>query len=282
MGIARSEMAAAALDGVIYVPGGFANGLVPQQVLEAYDPAANHWRRLADMPAPRQHPMATAYGGRVYLFGGAATVANWVPTHTAWAYSPATNTWTSVAPMPEGRMAGAAVTLGDYLYVVGGVGGSQALLRYDPQANSWTSLASLHQKREHTAAVVLGGKIYAIDGRWAGLGDFTSVEVYDPDTNTWTMTTPTHVAHGGFSAAVIDGQIVVAGGEVSGAYPPRALNVVEVYNPQTRVWRIATPMPVTLHGNPMASVGDKVYVLGGSDRSGAIVNVGRVLIYSAG
>src|SRR5262249_54534728 len=154
------------INGLIYVPGGFNDEGDNENVLEAYDPVANHWRQLADMPQPRNHLMVTAYHGRVYVFGGAGDYRAAPRTSTAWAYDPTTNRWSSLAPMPEPRVAGAAVTLGDYVYVIGGVGDTSDLLRYDLQANTWKRLAPLHEQREHMAGVVLGGRLYAVGGRW--------------------------------------------------------------------------------------------------------------------
>jgi hypothetical protein len=134
---ARSEMPAVALDGRIYVPGGFGG----ETTLEAYDPAANTWQVLADMPARRHHLMAAGHNGRLYVFGGAQG-PGWGPTSTTWAYDPEIDTWTDLAPMPEARLAGAAVALGNHLYVVGGTGGTQSLLRYDPASDAWSTLAA--------------------------------------------------------------------------------------------------------------------------------------------
>jgi N-acetylneuraminic acid mutarotase len=278
MEVARSETAAAVLDGLIYVPGGLPG---PSSVMEAYDPVANSWHKVANMPGGRHHLMTTAYNGKVYVFGGTnISGSTWIPVNTSWAYDPTTNKWSTLAPMPESRLAGAAVTMDNYIYIVGGVGGTQDLLRYDPQANTWKKLAAMHVAREHVPAAVLDGKIYAIGGRWQGGGEWTSVEVYDPATNKWTFAASLHIAHAGCSATVLYGQIVVAGGEYFSSFPPQALKIVEVYNPATKTWHEATPMPHGVHGNPVASVGGKVYVLGGSDVPGNIVNAGRVMIYT--
>src|SRR3989337_753496 len=48
---ARSEDAAAVLDGMIYVAGGF--GALSR--FERFDPRADAWERLADLPEPRHH-----------------------------------------------------------------------------------------------------------------------------------------------------------------------------------------------------------------------------------
>ncbi|HET7090058.1 MAG TPA: hypothetical protein VFL17_15585, partial [Anaerolineae bacterium] len=62
----RSEMPAVVLDGMIYVPGGFGG----ESRLERYDPIADEWEALADMPDGRHHLMAAAHDGYLYVFGG--------------------------------------------------------------------------------------------------------------------------------------------------------------------------------------------------------------------
>jgi N-acetylneuraminic acid mutarotase len=155
------------------------------------------------------------------------------------------------APGGCGRFAG------DYIYLVGGTGGTDALLRYDPAADVWTALASLQQSREHTAAVVLDGEIVALAGRWAGVGELTSVEIYDPVTDTWRSGPPMAVARGGFGAAVAPsgegGRIVVAGGEVLTG-ERRALASVEIYDPALEQWTAGPDLPVGLHGMPMVAL----------------------------
>src|SRR5690349_7067716 len=51
----RSEIAAAVIDGLIYVPGGFGG----TDTLEVYDPAADSWKKRASMPEGRHHEMVT-------------------------------------------------------------------------------------------------------------------------------------------------------------------------------------------------------------------------------
>jgi N-acetylneuraminic acid mutarotase len=229
------------------------------------------------MPDGRNHLMSTAYNGRLYVFGGAQSGSGQA-TRTTWVYDPAKDTWTVLAPMPEARAAGAAVALGDYLYVIGGVGSTQALLRYDPAANTWKTLAALKAAREHTAAVALDGKIYALAGRWNN-AILTSVEIYEPEKDSWTPGTAMNEGRSGFGAAILDGKIVVAGGEVFSASGASALTSAEIYDPDTEKWIFLPPMPVGVHGNPVASYEGEIFVLGGSDRAAGIDNRGRVLVY---
>jgi N-acetylneuraminic acid mutarotase len=271
----RSETAAAVLGDLIYVPGGFGD----EKALEVYDPAADTWKTLKPMPDGRHHLMVAARKGLLYVFGG-AQAGGWQSSDTAWVYDPAADAWSALAPMPEPRVAGAAVSLGDYLYIVGGTGGSQALLRYDPAGNTWTGLAALLEPREHVAAVALDGKIYALAGRWSGAAARTSIEIYDPATDTWTAGKDMNEARSGFGAAVIGGKIMAAGGEVFSTGGAKALTSVEVYDPQTQEWRFATPLPVGIHGNPVAAHQGRLFILGGSDLAAGIDNRGRVMIYT--
>ncbi len=273
---ARSELPAAALAGLIYVPGGFGG----ETVFQAYDPASDEWRDLAPLPAGRHHLMAAALDstGSVYVFGGGAAGV-WSPTTTAWAYAPALNAWTEIAPLPEPRMAGAAVALKDKIYIVGGAGGSSALLEYDPAANTWRRLAALSTPREHLAAAALDGEIYALGGRWGGLGELDSVEIYDPAADAWRAGPPLLQPHAGFSAAVLRGRILAAGGEIimTGS---ETLTAFEIFDPRTPGWARGPDLPYPIHGVAAAVAGDRFYLLGGSSRAGAIENEGRVMIYN--
>jgi N-acetylneuraminic acid mutarotase len=268
----RSEMAAAVLDELIYVPGGFGG----TDIFEVYDSAADEWQELAALPDGRNHLMVTALDGYVYVFGGGRGDTS-EPTDTAWQYDPDADTWTELTPMPEPRYAGAAVTLDDYIYIVGGIGETQALLRYDPAQDEWATLAELQEPREHLAAAALDGVIYALAGRWNGEVT-TSVEMYDATTDTWEVGIPMQEARSGFGAAVIGEHLLVAGGEVF--QPMEALTRVEAFHPTLGYWTALPELPSGIHGNPVASVGRSLFILGGSDRAMGIDNHGRVLMYT--
>ena len=61
--------------GLFYVPG----GLGGERLFQAYDPAADAWLDLPNLPEPRHHLMSAAYGGKVYIFGGASSLVDWTP-----------------------------------------------------------------------------------------------------------------------------------------------------------------------------------------------------------
>ncbi len=275
MPTARSEMRAAVVDGIFYVPGGF-GGLTS---FEAYDPANDSWTELAPLPEPAHHMMVTGYNGKVYVFGGGPDLS-WRATASVLVYDPATAAWTEAELMPERRMSGEAVLLGNFIYLVGGTGGTTALLRYDPAEDAWAVLPGPSQPREHVAAVAFNDELWVIGGRWGGTGALATVEIFSPASGSWRDGPEMNEARSGFGAAAVGGRIVVAGGEILGARPWTALAGAEVYNPDTDAWTLLPELPAGIHGMPVVGFEGTAYILGGSDRAGGIDNRGRVLIYT--
>lgn len=271
MPTARSEMPAAYLVGAVYVPGGL-GGL---RRFETYDINKDRWVALAQLPAPRHHLMSVAHKRAIYLFGGAD--ADWRATQTAWRYDASSNRWFDLTALPEPRSAGAAVVLGDYIYIAGGNGPSGKLLRYDPGKDSWLTLAPTRVRREHTAAVAFDAKLVVIGGRYGGQGELTSVEIYDVQSDTWSDGPPIETARGGHAAVVHRKQIMILGGEVilSGR---KILADTELLDHLSGEWRPGVDLPLPLHGMPAASSGDALYVLGGSERAGAVLNRGKTYV----
>lgn len=274
MPTARSEMRAAAVDGIIYVPGGF-GGLTS---FEAYDPLNDSWTELAPMPEPAHHMMVAGHSGKVYVFGGGPDLS-WQATASVHVYDPAEGMWTAGGAMPERRMSGEAVSLGDFIYLVGGTGGTTALLRFDPAEDAWSVLPGPSQAREHVAAVAFNGELWVIGGRWGGTGALATVEIFDPASGAWRAGPEMNEARSGFGAAVVGGRIVVAGGEILGARPWTALASAEVYDPETGAWAFLPALPAGIHGMPVVGFEGTAIVLGGSDRAGGIDNRGRVLVF---
>jgi N-acetylneuraminic acid mutarotase len=77
MPTARGGLAGAALGGRLFAFGGEGNSADPNGIFpqtEVYDPAANMWGALPDLPTPRHGMGAAAFGDRIYVPGG-GTVA---------------------------------------------------------------------------------------------------------------------------------------------------------------------------------------------------------------
>jgi N-acetylneuraminic acid mutarotase len=69
MSTARPVLAAATLNGKIYVVGGFANGSALSRT-DVFDPATNVWNRVTNTPLARHSFGAAELGGRIYVVGG--------------------------------------------------------------------------------------------------------------------------------------------------------------------------------------------------------------------
>ena len=70
----RGGMGCGAIGGKLYTAGGEGNGAVASGVfpdVEAYDPVANTWTELSDMPNPKHGVGGAVWDGALYLCGGA-------------------------------------------------------------------------------------------------------------------------------------------------------------------------------------------------------------------
>lgn len=135
---------------------------------EAYDPRTDTWERLAPMPTPRNHHVAGATNGRIYVTAGReGGEARMTVTEV---YDAATDSWSEAAPLPTGRSGVAGAVLDGRLYVFGGEafgGGSRTFddaERYDPRADRWERLPPMPTARHGLGAASLGGAIYVVSG----------------------------------------------------------------------------------------------------------------------
>jgi hypothetical protein len=158
---ARTEVAAAALDGKIYLIGGYEKH---SGAVEEYDPAQNSWRRRTSLPKPLHHVGAAAIKGKIYVIGG--YVSGVGSQDTVYEYDPAHDRWRLRSSMPTARGALAVGVIGDQIYAVGiGVDGK------DTSASKPTILKPIagptceSRRCGHLAIGVVNGKLYAIAGR---------------------------------------------------------------------------------------------------------------------
>jgi N-acetylneuraminic acid mutarotase len=280
MPTARAEVAAAEINGKIYIVGGFTANGQNSDVVEVYDVAMDSWSSIRPMPERLDHAMAAAANGKLYVMGGWRVFGEQA-SDAVHEYDPETQRWASRARMPVARAAGAAASDGSTIYVVGGIGLDSIVgLAYDVRSDSWGRIAELEEPREHLAAVYApNGRIYAIGGRWSDRGNVATVEEYDPETNTWTKRADMPTARGGLAAAVLDDGIHVVGGESFGG-GSRTFEEHEVYAIQFVLtdpgrgnrWTVREALPTSRHGLAAASNGGRLYVIGGGETPGLSVS----------
>jgi len=197
MPTARSNPAAAALDGIVYVAGGFGPVFI-LDVVETFDPATGTWTTSPKLPVPRGAAGAAALGGQLYVAGGLIPGSpDDKTTASVVVYNPRKGTWNAVQSMTTARKFVRLVATAGYLYAIGGLSQTDDPLptveRYDPKSNTWTTVAAMNQVRGNPGVVAInhGSKhlIVVVGGRGAGSGPqpLRSTEVYNPDTNRWQL-----------------------------------------------------------------------------------------------
>jgi N-acetylneuraminic acid mutarotase len=266
---ARQETGVAALEGKIYVIGGFNGAGVIVNVVEAYDPIQRTWSAVAPFPRPVHHANTAAVGGKLYVVG-ALVEATFRATADVYVFDPATNAWSIKTPLPTGQERGAAgvAVIGTKIYVAGGFRNGNSVAdfsSYDTATDTHATLPPLAQATDHLVGGAVGGIVYAIGGRFGGItGLLGRVAAFDPAANTWAERAPMITPRGGAAAAVVRDRIIVAGGEGNGALASGVFAEVEVFVPATNTWQSFPKMRTPRHGTGGAAIGNTFYVPGGA------------------
>ncbi len=275
---ARTEVAVAALDGLIYVVGGFEPSspwtMWQSSVsagVEAYNPTTNQWASKPGLPVGLHHAGAVVVDGALYIIGGFTQSDDtiWEPSDRVWRFHAGRGTWDERASLPTARGGLAVTTLRGNIVAVGGYDGRRnpaAVEVYDPGLDQWAAAAPLPTPRDHLAAVTIGDVLYAIGGR-VRLNyreNLSTVEAYDADLAQWVSMADMPTPRSGIAADVVDGWIYVFGGESgAGTFPHN-----ERYSPRLNRWQAMAPMPTARHGLGAVAMDGRVYVLSGGPQPG--------------
>jgi N-acetylneuraminic acid mutarotase len=180
MPVYRQELATGALNGKLYVLGGYDEFGNSTATVEAYNPVTNTWSFAHSLPFAVNHNAAAVAGGKLYSFGAGGG--------ETFVYDPNNNSWSTRASSHYVHGGTAAVAVIDNkIYVAGGRGtpSQRELEVYDLAANRWTVKAPMSVPRNHTAGGAINGKFYVVGGRLTNVTNATNaLEVYDPQTNT--------------------------------------------------------------------------------------------------
>jgi N-acetylneuraminic acid mutarotase len=182
-GTQRGAAATAAIDGRIYVAGGWRNGAVND--FSVYDPALDTWSPLQNMPTAREHFFAVASGTSFIAIGGRNAAGLRAEVEI---YDTQTSLWTERAlmPTPRGGLSGGLVN--GRVHVVGGEGNTSNANGvfanhevYDPVANSWGLLGPMPNPVHGAGTVGFNGVVYVIGGgSRQGFAAVASVSAYTP------------------------------------------------------------------------------------------------------
>lgn len=178
---ARTEVAAAVLDGRIWVVGELTESGATAEVAR-YDPAADTWTEGPRLPEPRHHTGIAGDGSRLWVVAGYTSER--APSDTVWTLEK--DTWTPGPALPEPRAAGALAWDGRRLVYAGGVGpDGLADDVFALETGRWQRIGELDTPREHLAAAsdgrgttwFLGGRVHGLDSNRREVDVVTGTEV---------------------------------------------------------------------------------------------------------
>jgi hypothetical protein len=274
MPTARTEVAAAAAGGKVFVAGGFTADGRASDALEVYDPKADAWQRLGALPKPVHHAGLVSVGETLYLIGGYTEAG---PTDEVWTLAPGATGWAAGPrlPVPAGALA-AGVSEGE-IYAAGGATGlggdaklSEAAAKLRPGALAWERLPPLPEARDHLTGAGLPGRFMVLAGRKLSLEtNSRRADVFDVDRKIWSQARTLRHARGGIASAVTaGGRVVVAGGEEPGG----TIAFVETFDPATGDWTDLPPLPAPRHGLGAAFIDGTLIVVAGGPTPGLSVS----------
>lgn len=277
--IGRSEALTATVGGKVYVFGGFSGALGPVTRSDVYDPVANAWAPIRDLPERTTHAGVATSGRDVYLVGGyigrpgQTGYGQTFGSRSVWRYNVDADAYTPMTPLPAPYSGGGAVIVNSKLHYFGGYNLNRTdtdihlVLDLANPAAGWKSAASMPMSRNHMGYVNFGDKIYAIAGQTGtdeGLVTQRDVQIYDPATDTWTQgaKAPKAVSHISSATFVMGGRIVIAGGESGHG---RSVRDVFAYTPSTNSWATLTSLPAPRFSGVATSIGGRISFTTGSN-----------------
>jgi N-acetylneuraminic acid mutarotase len=257
----RTEVTAAAVDGLVYVAGGFVEDGSTTDRVEVYDTGSDSWSSGPPLPLAVNHAMSAALDGTVYVFGGYRSGLS-DPSDRAFALRD--GAWVEVQRMPEPRAAGGAAPASGRIYVAGGIGPgglAAGMLVFDP-ALGWSTAPGLGSPREHLGVAGYADRIYVVGGR--APANLAYADVYDPSTLSWKGLPAMPTPRGGLAAAATgNGFVVAPGGEADATF-----DEAEAFDTAAGTWASLPPMPTARHGLGVVAVRCRVYVIAGGPKPG--------------
>ena len=278
--------AAVGVDGRIYVFGGTANG-TESNATSIYDPTANSWSSGASMPTAREGARAvTLPDGRIAVLGGGSLCGTGlcdrgIVYDRVEVYDPAANSWATLPHMPTPRYRPVVALLGGRLYAIGGSDGHSVVASaesLDLSTNIWSPAPGLpHPVQAAAGAADALGHIDVAGGA-DNTANVNTLYIFDGASwhNGASLPEPTADMNGTLGP---DGNVYVIGG-----YDRTWVTTVQVYDPRQGSWSLGTSLPAPTCCAGAASVGQRLYALGGADGTGAPtaqVAVGRLARYPA-
>ena len=263
---AKAVIRVAVVDEKIYAIGGSYDSFG----VEEYNPVTNTWTTKTPMSTSRIFFGMAVVENKIYTIGGDS--GNWIvgetPTNINEVYDPLTNTWETKVSMPTKRLGLSASVVDGKIYCIGGRRGEPTYADvsvtevYDPSTDTWTTMEPIPTPVSYHASAALDNRIYIIGGA-VGV---TLNQIYDLETDTWSngASLPIGVdsaAAGATTGVMAPKRIYVIGGKQN----LDAVNLNQIYDPETDTWVAGTTMPTARFSLGVAVVNDSLYAIGGRE-----------------
>ena len=263
--------------GIIYTIGGLEEAEPTGQVCEAYDPKSDTWGTLASLPEGRFNMSALALDGTIYVFGGADVTGS--VTDTVFAYDIASDSWTTAGRLPN-AVAGMSSTVHEgEVYLFGGSHSSQlfvpkenyfsAAYVFDPESFTFEELPPMPVARNMALACSVEDSLFVIGGMKSP--GATANQRYWPRNRTWTIQAEMPVARGGHTGVVVHTM------RIRGIYVIGGANQADIYaynwfDDEWFVVHSLLPPRNFSFTSVVASSPERIYVIGGVDETGTVVD----------
>ncbi len=280
---ARQDVAAAVLAGRIYLIGGFGPHNQQMDSTLVWEPqvapGAPHgeaeragarlgvWTYAARIPEPVDHAAAAVVGGYIYVAGG--RIENLV-TNKFWRYDAGNDSWTQMPSLPIPRFGPTMQAVGDKLYVIGGAvshgNDATSMMVYDIPTAQWSirEYATSYARIEPESALI-GETIVLLGGRDDIDRNLPFCDLYYPATDRWHTCDDLRQPRSDFGLSVVDNRLVAVGGDDLHAAPTQTMELSE---PNINGWLSGPWMPSPRHGMAQVTLGNVVWVMGGSPTAG--------------
>lgn len=167
-GTERGSACSATLGAKLYVFGGASRSTMPDA--SAYDTVTDTWEDLTFMPELREHCVAAAVDGVIYIVSGRNGGITGIAPQS-FAYYPEVDRYEERAAIPTPRGGTAGALIYGHIFVFGGEGNPdttsglfEQIEAYDPSNDAWRSYPAMTIPRHGFGAAALHDRIYLPGG----------------------------------------------------------------------------------------------------------------------
>lgn len=230
-----------------------------------FNPKTDQWIKLADIPNQTTNLALAVVDGKIYAIGGDKF------QNINREYNPQTNSWRILESMPTARQHIDCGVFDDNIFIMGGLTSWEMISKkhevYNITTNTWSEKAAIPSLRNCPAVVTKDSLIYVIGGGGSKASiweETASIECYNIKSNTWERKGDLPYKLYKPAAIVVNNELMVLGGSTTIGENTVTLDKVLIYNSESDEWIETTPLPSKNIFFGCTSIGNKIYVIGGT------------------